>query len=839
LQERRPGTDEPCTVVPTPVSTSVGPITTRVGRNRRTYGLPAAPSWATHHYVLWEDADGGYQLVDVFPVGSPVGVHPLGGVFLDAAADAWSRDPWRPEHTNASSSGAARALVPPLESELISDGDAYEDSFAQYLTDAHLAVALARDQLIQARDGELLSRQNELSTQARLEEAALVETAQLADMCGDLPDCRVNRAPPLTLRELGIVGPPPPEPDLAGTGYADCDEVLDRLFSDFTETIASGTLTSDAEAQQFVNDHMLRVLGCFMHQYLTELANLEIGALPSAVRDALASGSGGEFTTYSGEVREHLLSIFQTLDGARDDVRRLGTHRFAAEVLIDAAAHQISYASNDQLERDLCVWGFGLGVAADGLSIIASVLSAGSSYATASNAFGNAGAPGAPQSLYEGGMNNVRDGAQSTSRALSEGGSIANRVQGYLASDGCMNQDAATSAGYRAAQQVVASMQTLVALARRARDSSRSTFFAIWALDALQRRAELAGQRRAVARLQAESDSVADLPEWQSLLSFRQRRAQAALERAQQATFVARRAVEFRLAVDLTSMAAPEPLTPPPATWADSLFDVGAAVLTLPEDDRQVSIAAEELELYLNRLQRFVDGYPIARRFRDAGDVQILDIGAMLHTDPSTHITDQMLFKCSGSDVVLPGGRLPALPGAPPSGAAPCAGLGDVEYAEIFFTIPAELDTYLQDRLAAGSFNYRHEHLAPNFVGTGLLDCERAYDPAECYSDGNVPYSLRHEGPFVLENFDHELQTYQMEPGVIRSGRSLVAERSLTTPLSSTDRRLVSPFYREELRGRPLSGLYSLRVEGRPEVRWAALERIQLLLGYRYWTRQE
>lgn len=428
---------------------------------------------------------------------------------------------------------------------------------------------------------------------------------------------------------------------------------------------------------------------------------------------------------------------------------------------------------------------------------------------------------------------------QGLSRAGSGHGyeaSVANRIQGFIASDGCGNQDAAVNAGFQAAKQVAGSLQAIGTFASGALGAARSTYFTISDIDALERRAQLAWRRREVTRLQITSDSLADLPEWHSLRSFRARRAQASLQRAQQAAFVARRAVEFRFGVDLSSMHRPEPLTLPPSIWADSLFDVGSAVFSVPGSRAEVSVAAEELVTYLSRLERFVHGYPIARRFQDAGDVQVLDLATILEAASDVPVTEHLRFKCRDFAFPLPGGRQPRAgqPGDPP-----CAELGGIEYGEVHFSVPAELDGYIADRLAAGSFNYRHEHMALNLVGTAVLDCEAAFDPAECYSDGNVPYVMRHRGPFVIENFDHEFHSFTVEPGVIRGGRALVAERTLTTPLSSADRSLVTPYFRQEFRGRPISGLYTIRIEDRPEVRWSNLEQIQILLGYRYWTRQQ
>ncbi|MCA9610530.1 MAG: hypothetical protein KC619_33270 [Myxococcales bacterium] len=812
LHGTRPGADEPCTVTPAFPALTLGPATTRIGRVRRSWRLPAAPEWASHAYVLWAAPDQTYRLVDVVPITGKAGAHVLGGTYIDSARVAWTAAPWRHGSAAVSSRGEARGLVPPLESELISDSDTYEDSFATYLADAHRAVDEAAAQLAASRDDALRSRLNEVSDAAALEEAATAETAELADLCGDLPDCRIPRAPPLTLRELGIVGDASPLPDLGS--YADCDEVMSALFVDLQDRVSRG-FGGDDEARAFVREHLGRALGCSMNRYLTELAELRISDLPIAVRDALATGEDPELSAFSGRVREQLLAVYLALDDARSAVRRLEAQRVAASVQIDVAAGLVSA---DLLDRILCHLQVWVGLASDVVSIVQSI---GSAYNNMNAGTGSW-------------MDRGGNGARAEAATYGASANAAGRVQHFVATEGCTSEDAAGTQAYQAAQRMVDSMSVMVSLARRAADSGRSTYFTISALDALQTRAEIAGQRREAARLLAASDRLADLPEWQSLRRFSYRRARASLERAQETVFIARRALEFRLAVDLSSMTDPEPLTPAPATWADTLFDVGSAVASVPESEEDVSVAAEELAVYLDRLQRFVDGYPIARRFRDAGDLQVLDLGELVEAEPGTPITEQLVFRCSGHPDPLPAGRLPGV-----TAGAPCAGLGVVEEAALHFEIPARFQGYLADRLSAGSFNYRHELLAPNLVGTGVLNCERALDRTECYGDGNVQYSLRHEGPFELEGFDGELLTFFVEPGVIQNGRALVAERQFTTPLGSHDRSLVDPFLRHELRGRPLSGLYSLTIPGRPEIDWSHLERIQLLLGYRYWTRQE
>ena len=52
--------------------------------------------------------------------------------------------------------------------------------------------------------------------------------------------------------------------------------------------------------------------------------------------------------------------------------------------------------------------------------------------------------------------------------------------------------------------------------------------------------------------------------------------------------------------------------------------------------------------------------------------------------------------------------------------------------------------------------------------------------------------------------------------------------------------RLGADEYAEEMciRDRPLRGVYSLRIPGRPEIDFTRMDGIQPLLSYRYWTRQ-
>jgi len=138
---------------------------------------------------------------------------------------------------------------------------------------------------------------------------------------------------------------------------------------------------------------------------------------------------------------------------------------------------------------------------------------------------------------------------------------------------------------------------------------------------------------------------------------------------------------------------------------------------------------------------------------------------------------------------------------------------------------------------AKGNFNYRIERLGINFVGTGLRDCSSSESPQSCYASGFVPYSVKHYGPYYVRNhFGQEFEA-KLFSGNIEHARGLANERYITNPLATSDRDQVEQYMRSELQGRPIDGTFVVRIWDEPGVNFAALEDVQLVLDYRYWTR--
>jgi hypothetical protein len=138
---------------------------------------------------------------------------------------------------------------------------------------------------------------------------------------------------------------------------------------------------------------------------------------------------------------------------------------------------------------------------------------------------------------------------------------------------------------------------------------------------------------------------------------------------------------------------------------------------------------------------------------------------------------------------------------------------------------------------ARGNFNYRIESIAVNFVGTGIHDCSDSMLPSTCNSGAFVNYTLTHDGPFIIRNYQGKDFFAELFPGRIENARGLAAERYVTNPLSSADKGLLEPFTRFEFQGRPMDGSFTLKVWDGPGFKFDAIKDVQIIVNYRYWTR--
>lgn len=153
--------------------------------------------------------------------------------------------------------------------------------------------------------------------------------------------------------------------------------------------------------------------------------------------------------------------------------------------------------------------------------------------------------------------------------------------------------------------------------------------------------------------------------------------------------------------------------------------------------------------------------------------------------------------------------------------------LAPIESGELFDVVP----------LATHNYNYRHGRLALSVQGSNVHRCGPD-DPESCFSNGTVQYTLEHRGTDMpVRNWSGDTVLFSMPTGRVQRGRALAAEVVPTNPMTSSQRSAFEDYWREELRGRPLQGSYTLRIWDDEDLQWWNVEDVQLILEYRYWTR--
>jgi hypothetical protein len=142
-------------------------------------------------------------------------------------------------------------------------------------------------------------------------------------------------------------------------------------------------------------------------------------------------------------------------------------------------------------------------------------------------------------------------------------------------------------------------------------------------------------------------------------------------------------------------------------------------------------------------------------------------------------------------------------------------------------------------KMASGNFNFRHIDVALNLVGTGVVDCSGTGSP-DCYGSSFVQYTLTHDGSNVgVLGYDTQYRDFDFGIGVIDHAKALTAERYITTPIGSADQQLLNQpgIMKPEFRGRPIDGVYRLRIYDSPALRFDRLQDVQLVANYHYWSR--
>ncbi len=100
-----------------------------------------------------------------------------------------------------------------------------------------------------------------------------------------------------------------------------------------------------------------------------------------------------------------------------------------------------------------------------------------------------------------------------------------------------------------------------------------------------------------------------------------------------------------------------------------------------------------------------------------------------------------------------------------------------------------------------------------------------------------MEYSLLHDGEAQIRNWEGGSLEVHMDPAFIEHGKGLAVERVVTNPPTSADMGLLDSYMKSELKGRPMQGMYTLRIWESPSLQWDRIEDVQLVWKYHYWTR--
>lgn len=324
-------------------------------------------------------------------------------------------------------------------------------------------------------------------------------------------------------------------------------------------------------------------------------------------------------------------------------------------------------------------------------------------------------------------------------------------------------------------------------------------------------------------------------------------RARALMENARRQAAIARKAIEARYLLNLTDLSKDEALVSKPKLWADEVYGydlslpgaVGLSVGT-PQPD---GLYPNKLHDYVVNLDKFIQGYPISRPTVSAhADADLLTIPGPFPKKVAANLDPEAYswsVFCGGSWRVL------AIPSPtatqfPANAVATACGADPATLARVRFRVDAwgRVNDVLAHEPFLHRYNARWGRWAVNLVGTGILDCTKAQDPAACYSQSYVRFGLTHLGPSWTPNYDGQWIGLDSARARIDGGKALAAEEWLDPVANGFAKPFVAAVARTELTERPTDGEYAIEFDVAPETRLDRIERVQVLYETNYWTKQ-
>ncbi|MGC4070656.1 MAG: hypothetical protein QM784_39490 [Polyangiaceae bacterium] len=358
------------------------------------------------------------------------------------------------------------------------------------------------------------------------------------------------------------------------------------------------------------------------------------------------------------------------------------------------------------------------------------------------------------------------------------------------------------------------------------------TMQALAELESLQQKAAVIESKGLLEKSLAKSSYEQNESLRRKYRSYDLWRARALLESARRIAVAARRSIESRFVVDLSTLTSDQAFVASPSTWADEVYesDLNAPEVVGLSQAPKVdgAIYPNKLIDYVGNLERFVQGYTITYPTSiSLPDTEILSFGG---PEQTSRLGDDGLvlapesagwrFYCpnSGAWIGHPGiGQFPltnrlatACGGSPPTHAKLGFWLNPWGTLNGAWTRPVYSDRH----------NVRWRRLAVNLVGTGIRECGKATDSMTCYTNPYIRYNLSHVGPSWQTNYSLNWRNIDITSAHIESGKALAAEEWLEPVVNSWNMPYVANVARGELFGRPAAGSYELIFESRPTCVW-------------------
>lgn len=620
---------------------------------------------------------------------------------------------------------------------------------------------------------------------------------------------------------------------LCGAGHTECDTTIGTFTPAFAGVFPAPTCPANGSD---ING----VLNCFVQDRVDAMNSLR-PTVAKAVADLLQAPAAPQFEAYSGgSLQELFIEQWAALRAPAEHIAAL--HAASGAVQARIATAEAALGAADAVCQDNC-----------SKAAMANAIKAGKS---SSQSIGvSAGFPsGASVST-------------SYSSSYSPGPLIQ---QAQKCRDVCTQ---VAPAQFAQVESMLEAFSSLNAAAQGLSDAGARISLSGAAIAAALNETNLKRERAKLEIELTKTSQVTSYGLYRRYRSYDLWRAKALIENSRRHSLAARRAIEARYVVDLSDLSAPEAFVYNPASWADDVYSydlsMPSAVGLSVGSPAAGGIYSSKLEDYVANLEGFIEGYAVTRPAAVAmKDIDVVTLPGLV-AEPGAPPT---------------GDGVPAAPTISPwmllcpGGAGPSAGWKGVEAsvpldqtcgkdcdacncgptcsascldscskyvrparARLLFSLDpwGRKDGGIADPPYEKRFNARWSQLAVNFVGTGVLDCQKAKDPPGCYSQAFIRFDLRHVGPPWITDYDGAWRTLAVPLGAIEAGKALAAELWLDPLKDGWDTSYISAVARTELANRPFGGAYALEFEVKPETRLDRIERVQILSGQEYWVKQQ